>query len=194
MSKVNRVLIVAIVVVFTMVFTIRPLGALALAGLGAVDTEVEETESETEVVEASEETESLEVVEAEDIEETESETEVAPYSADDFYELSHVIQAEAGYTYWDMMIGVGSVVLNRVKSDSFPNTVYEVIHQPGQYSTVSYLASQVPTEEVLEVTDFLLRNGSQYPAEVVYQANFEQGSGTYLTLSTNYSTMFFCYQ
>ena len=186
MSRINRVLIVAIVVVFAMVFTIRPLGALALAGIGSV-----ETESETEVVETSEESE---VEETEDIEETESETEVAPYSADDFYELSHVIQAEAGYTYWDMMVGVGSVVLNRVKSDAFPNTVYEVIHQPGQYSTVSYLASQVPTEEVLEVTDFLLRNGSQYPAEVVYQANFEQGSGTYLTLSTNYSTMFFCYQ
>ena len=192
MSKVNRVLIVAIVVVFTIVFTIRPLGALALAGLGSVDTEVEETESETEVVEASEETESLEVVETEDIEETESETE-QPYSADDFYELSHVIQAEAGYTYWDMMIGVGSVVLNRVKSGSFPNTVYEVIHQPGQYSTVSWLASQVPTEEVLEVTDFLLRNGSQYPDDVLYQANFPQGSGTYLTLSTSYSTMYFCY-
>lgn len=94
--------------------------------------------------------------------ETESETE-QPYSDDDFYELSHVIQAEAGYCERDMMIGVGSVVLNRVKSSKFPNSVYEVIHQPGQYSTVSWLASQVPTEECEEVTDYLLRNGSQYP-------------------------------
>lgn len=145
-----------------------PLGAAALAGAGR-----EETEAETE-----------------NIEETETE---CPYSADDFYELSHIIQAEAGYCERDMMIGVGSVVLNRVKSSKFPNSVYEVIHQPGQYSTVSWLASQVPTEECEEVTDCLLRNGSQYPQDVLYQANFPQGTGTYLTLSTSYSTMYFCY-
>lgn len=128
-----------------------------------------------------------------EIAETESETE-QPYSDDDFYELSHVIQAEAGYCERDMMIGVGSVVLNRVEHDDFPDTVYEVIHQPGQYSTASYLSSQVPTKLVEEVTDYLLRNGSQYPEDVLYQANFPQGSGTYLTLSTSYSTMYFCYK
>ena len=85
------------------------------------------------------------------------------------------------------------MVLNRVSSDSFPGTVYEVIHQSGQYSTASYLDSQVPTAEVEEVTDYLLRNGSQYPENVLYQANFPQGSGTYLTLTTSYSTMYFCY-
>ena len=112
-----------------------------------------------------------------EIAETESETE-QPYSDDDFYELSHVIQAEAGYCERDMMIGVGSVVLNRVEHEDFPDTVYEVIHQPGQYSTVSNLSSQVPTKLV----------------DVVYQANFPQGTGTYLTLSTSYSTMYFCYK
>ena len=128
-----------------------------------------------------------------EIAETESETE-QPYSDDDFYELSHVIQAEAGYCERDMMIGVGSVVLNRVEHEDFPDTVYEVIHQPGQYSTVSNLSSQVPTKLVEEVTDYLLRNGSEYPEDVVYQANFPQGTGTYLTLSTSYSTMYFCYK
>lgn len=134
-----------------------------------------------------------EVLAPTEIAETELETE-QPYSDADFYELSHVIQAEAGYCERDMMIGVGSVVLNRVEHDDFPDTVYEVIHQPGQYSTVSYLSSQVPTEEVEAVTDYLLRNGSQYPEDVLYQANFPQGSGTYLTLSTSYSTMYFCYE
>ena len=127
------------------------------------------------------------------LDETESEAE-QPYSDDDFYELSHVIQAEAGYCERDMMIGVGSVVLNRVEHEDFPDTVYEVIHQPGQYSTVSHLSSQVPTKLVEEVTDYLLRNGSQYPEDVLYQANFPQGSATYLTLSTSYSTMYFCYK
>ena len=144
----------------------KTMGANVLAGVGADEAETESmTETETE----------------------------CPYSADDYYELSHVIQAEAGYCSKEMMEGVGSVVLNRVKSSKFPNTVYEVIHQPGQYSTVSYLASQVPTEEALEVTDDLLRNGSKYPEDVLYQANFPQGTGTYLTLDSGYSTMWFCY-
>ena len=138
MRLLNSVLLIIITIIYALVLTMTPLGAAALAGAGR-----EETEAETE-----------------NIEETETE---CPYSADDFYELSHIIQAEAGYCERDMMIGVGSVVLNRVKSSKFPNSVYEVIHQPGQYSTVSWLASQVPTEECEEVTDYLLRNGSQYP-------------------------------
>lgn len=132
------------------------------------------------------------MTETEVVDETETEL---PYSADDFYELSHVIQAEAGYCEWDMMVGVGSVVLNRVKHEAFPDSVYEVIHQPGQYSCVSNGSFAVePTEEVKEVTDYLLRNGSEYPIDVVYQANFAQGSAIYKTLSTSYSTMYFCYR
>ena len=165
MKTINKILVVLIMVVFVMVIAIRPLGSIVLAGPTNINEEEIETETETEL----------------------------PYSADDFYELSHLIQAEAGYTYWEMMAGVGSVVLNRGASDKFPNTVYDVIYQPGQYSTASYLASQVPTQEVLDVTDYLLRNGSDYPADVLYQANFAQGSGVYMTLSTSYSTMYFCY-
>lgn len=117
-----------------------------------------------------------------------------PYSDDDFYEMSHVIQAEAGYCSWEMMVGVGSVVMNRVKSDKFPNTVYEVIHQYGQYSCVSNGSfNNEPTQGAKDAADYVLRTGGDYPADVIYQANFPQGSAIYLTLSTSYSTMYFCY-
>lgn len=116
------------------------------------------------------------------------------YSDEDVWYLSRVIQAESGYCQREMMEGVGSVVLNRVESDLFPNTVKEVIEQPGQYSTLSWLSSQVPTDEVMDVTISLLENGSIYPEDVLYQANFVQGSGVYKSLSTSYSTMYFCYQ
>jgi hypothetical protein len=49
-----------------------------------------------------------------------------------------------------------------------------------------------PTEEAIEVAEDLLENGSKFPADVIYQANFPQGTGTYKTLSTSYSTMYFC--
>lgn len=92
------------------------------------------------------------------------------------------------------MTGVGSVVLNRVASDKFPNTIYDVIHQPGQYTCIDNgTFYNEPTWDVLDVTDFLLRVGSQYPPDVLYQANSPQGTGTYKTLSTSYSTMYFCY-
>ena len=122
----------------------------------------------------------------------ETETEIA-YSDDDLWYLSHVIQAESGYCQREMMEGVGSVVLNRVADERFPGTIREVIEQPGQYSTLSWLSSQNPTEEVMDVTIDLLENGSKFPENVVWQANFPQGSGIYQTLSTSYSTMYFCY-
>lgn len=124
----------------------------------------------------------------------ETETEIQTYSDDDVWYLSRVIQAESGYCQREMMEGVGSVVINRKNSDLFPNTIREVIEQPGQYSTLSWLSSQVPTDEVMEVTYDLLENGSKFPENVLYQANFRQGSGVYKTLSTSYSTMYFCFQ
>ena len=121
----------------------------------------------------------------------ETETELS-YTEDDLWYLSRVIQAEAGYCSTEMMEGVGSVVLNRVASDRFPDTIPEVVEQPGQYSTAAYLASQDPTKEALSVAVDLLEHGSKYPADIVWQANFPQGSYTYMTISTSYSTMYFC--
>lgn len=111
---------------------------------------------------------------------------------DDLWYLSRVIQAEAGYCSEEMQEDVGSVVLNRLNDDRFPDTIPEVIEQPGQYSTASYLSYQNPTESALKVAKDLLKNGSKLPGDVIYQANFPQGSGTYKTLSTSYSTMYFC--
>jgi spore germination cell wall hydrolase CwlJ-like protein len=35
------------------------------------------------------------------------------------------------------MVAVGQVVMNRVASSSFPNTVSEVLNQPGQFTPAS---------------------------------------------------------
>ena len=49
------------------------------------------------------------------------------YDAVDLYWLSHIIYAESGAESMEGQIAVGNVVLNRVASDSFPNTVPAVI-------------------------------------------------------------------
>ena len=123
----------------------------------------------------------------------ETETEAA-YSEEDLWYLSRIIQAESGYCERAMQEGVGSVLINRRDSDLFPDSIRECAEQPGQYSTLGWLESQEPTEQVMEVAIDLLENGSKYPENVLYQANFPQGSGTYKTLSTSYSTMYFCFQ
>lgn len=54
----------------------------------------------------------------------------------DLYWLARVISAEAKGEPLLGQIAVGAVVLNRVKSPRFPNTVKEVIFQPGQFTVV----------------------------------------------------------
>ena len=114
------------------------------------------------------------------------------YTGDDLWYLSRVIQSESGYCSREMQEAVGSVVLNRVEDERFPDSIPEVIEQPGQYSTVSSLASNEPTPEALAVAVDLLENGSKLPEDILYQANFPQGTYTYKTISTSYSTMYFC--
>lgn len=53
--------------------------------------------------------------------------EFADYNEDEVYWLSRIIYAEAGGEPFLGQIAVGNVVLNRVKSKSYPNTVYGVI-------------------------------------------------------------------
>ena len=51
----------------------------------------------------------------------------AHYPADDLFWLSHIIHAEAGGEPLAAQIGVGNVVLNRVRSEQFPDSVIAVV-------------------------------------------------------------------
>lgn len=51
--------------------------------------------------------------------------------------LAHIINGEARGESYTGQVAVGAVVLNRVKSSSFPNTIAGVIYQPGAFDAVS---------------------------------------------------------
>lgn len=51
--------------------------------------------------------------------------------------LARVIQAEAGGEPYTGQVAVGAVILNRVKSPSFPNTLAGVVYQPLAFESVS---------------------------------------------------------
>ena len=58
------------------------------------------------------------------------------YSGGDIYLLAKTIHAEARGEPYIGQVAVGAVVLNRVKSSSFPNTISGVVYQPWAFTAV----------------------------------------------------------
>ena len=59
-------------------------------------------------------------------------------SLSDFEFMARVVAAEAGLDHWDNQVAVAQVIWNRVDSDQFEDTVYDVLTESGQFSTVDY--------------------------------------------------------
>lgn len=124
--------------------------------------------------------------------ETEAETEAPTeyYSEDDLYWLSHLIAAEVGNSTYESKAMCGLVVVNRVNSPSFKaETIKDVIFSPGQYETVSNgKIYDEPDNESIEIARKILAGTIEIeiPADVVYQAEFQQGSGIYCQIGNEY--------
>lgn len=58
-------------------------------------------------------------------------------NAGDLAMLAAIVECEAGGESYEGQLAVASVVVNRVKSSSFPNTISGVIYQSGQFSPVA---------------------------------------------------------
>lgn len=60
----------------------------------------------------------------------------ASYAADEESKtlLAAIIHCEARGESYEGQVAVGAVVLNRVRSSKFPNTIREVVYSPGQFS------------------------------------------------------------
>ncbi len=54
--------------------------------------------------------------------------------ADELRLLGALIYCEAGNQSYDGMVGVGAVVMNRVKHSAYPNTIHGVIYASGQFT------------------------------------------------------------
>lgn len=55
-----------------------------------------------------------------------------PATPSDVALLAAILECEAGTNY-EGMLAVGTVIMNRVESPRFPNTIPEVVYQPGQF-------------------------------------------------------------
>ena len=122
------------------------------------------------------------------------------YTAEELDLVARLLCREAGATWAsdEHQRLVVSVVVNRVKSPLFPNTIRGVIYQKGQYSPAisETIDTAKPDARTIANAKYVLDHGSICPANVLYQANFKQGSGVYKSIYDRIlgTTTYFCYQ
>ena len=112
------------------------------------------------------------------------------YTQDELDVLAHVICGECQCYPDQEQLYVGSVVLNRVKSSRYPNSIRGVVFQKGQYAcTWDGNYYRTPTDRNWANAKHLLEHGSVLPDNVVYQSGGRQGKGVYVKTKWHY----YCY-
>ena len=96
--------------------------------------------------------------------------------------LYSLVQAEAGNQDLDGCRLVADVVLNRIDSERFPNTMEEVIYAPGQFSVIKNGALKKAqgeiSEKVVQAVDMEL-SGKRLNYDVLYFNNKPNGGWKY---------------
>lgn len=117
-------------------------------------------------------------------------------SFDDLYLLARLIFSEAGSDWLDQdfRICVGEVVLNRVASPEFPDSLYEVVYQKGQYPVVSSpgFSSLKPGEDCVDAALRLLQGERLMVPSVVYQSDSIQGELFSMYSDRRLGNTYFC--
>ena len=116
------------------------------------------------------------------------------YSEEDLMLLAGAIENEANSdTCSDQhQRAVVSIILNRVKSKYYPDTVYDVLFQEGQYDIQPRFYH--PTKRSIKNAKYVLEHGSLYPDKCVFQSESKQGDGVYDTFESNGSITYICYK
>lgn len=123
------------------------------------------------------------------------------YTDEELELLALVIYQEAGGDDCsdDTRLKVGTVVMNRVEDDRFPDTIRDVVLQRAQYGTLYWTGAEWPeraskAEEAHAVAraydcaERVLQGCRVLPADTVYQAEFEQGDG----IAAHQDGFYFC--
>ena len=118
------------------------------------------------------------------------------YTQDDLFYLAAAICREAGGSSTRTQMLVANVIVNRVNSKLYPNTIYGVLTQYMQYGMmwrdgVSFpkWADTKTKEQCYAVAKRILNGERVCPENVLFQAEFKQGSGVYEETEGFY----FCY-
>ena len=97
--------------------------------------------------------------------------------------LANLIYCEAGGEPYDGQVAVGSVVINRVLSSQFPDTVVGVVYQGGQFSPVASgrlelaLAADLATDSCYRAADAAMSGVTNVGSCVFFRTPIEGLSG-----------------
>ena len=111
----------------------------------------------------------------------------------DFDLMCRIGNAEAGNCEPMEICRVLNVIENRIASSRFPNTLREVIYDPGQYAPVSDGSlNKIPSEYVKEVVEEYMRGrvDTGMPDNVFFQSKKQEGPIWYYNPKTGH---YFCY-
>lgn len=113
------------------------------------------------------------------------------FSYDDVYLLAQLIVNESGNQCREGQIAVAEVVYNRVRSASYPDSVYEVIYQQGQFSNNGAIKRRKPTDEQIKIADDVLNNGLRVMdnPDVLYFRNPMITSGIKASTEKNWGSL-----
>jgi N-acetylmuramoyl-L-alanine amidase len=118
------------------------------------------------------------------------ETSSKDYNSNDVYWLSRIIEAEARGESYKGKVAVGNVILNRVKSKDFPNTIYNVIFEyfgnipqfsPVQEGTIY----NTPSKESINAAKDAI-NGYKPVGDATYFFNPNKAAGSWIVKNKSY--------
>lgn len=116
------------------------------------------------------------------------------YDPDTLYWLSRVISAESRGEPLTGQIAVGNVVLNRLESSIFPNTLYGVIFQPGQFEPVENGTIYDEPYHLSIIAAKLCLEGAQVIGDCMYFFAPALSPGTWIVNNRTYYATIGCHR
>ena len=101
------------------------------------------------------------------------------HQRDEINLLAEVIYHENWHTDKEHLAAyyTGAVVMNRVNSSAWPDTVKDVLYQKGQYSTTKLFYTKEIPQECYDMARDIYKNGTpDVPANVIFQS-MQKGLG-----------------
>ncbi len=87
---------------------------------------------------------------------------------DDRETIARLVFLEANTESLECQKAIASVVINRVNSGYWGNTVNSVVYAKNQFTPASKIPYTTPTATNYEAVDYVLKNGSTFPSYVLY--------------------------
>ncbi len=111
-------------------------------------------------------------------------------SEEDMELLARVVWVEAQGEEDDGQQAVAEVILNRVASDRFPNTVRSVVYAENQFRSTEYIKDAEPTQTQYEAVERALYGPYILPLDVTHFATYPVNKNVWGTIGGHT----FCYQ